>query len=363
MRATSSNHGEEADSVTMKAGTMFSLMIGTGVGVGLALAKRRDYLQFKGRCVVITGGSRGLGLVLARQLAREGARLALLARDAAELERAAGQLSSFGTEVMTVACDVRKQIEVQDAMQQVLARFGNVDVLINNAGIIQVGPLEHMTVKDFENALAVHVLGPLHCVLAVLPQMRRAGGGRIVNIASVGGKIAVPHLLPYCASKFALVGLSDGLRAELRRHKILVTTVCPGLMRTGSPPNALFKGRHHREYAWFAIAGSLPLLSMSAERAAERILNACRRGAARLVLGAHAKGAVLFNELFPGAMTRLLSITNRVLPGPAATSGPETYTGSESQSFLAPSWLTRLSEEAAGRNNQTAANSSAAAAS
>src|SRR5436190_6533704 len=141
-----------------------------------------------------------------------------------------------------------------------------------------------MTVKDFEDALAIHLFAPLFCTLAVLPHMRRARQGRIVNIASVGGKIAVPHLLPYCASKFALVGLSDGLRAELRRHHILVTTVCPGLMRTGSPPHASFKGQHRREYAWFAISDSLPLLSMSAERAARRILTACRRGAPRVVL-------------------------------------------------------------------------------
>lgn len=98
--------------------------------------------------------------------------------------------------------------------------------------------------------------------------MRRQRGGRIVNVSSVGGKIGVPHLLPYTASKFALTGLSEGLRVELKRERILVTTVCPGLMRTGSPRNALFRGKHKREYAWFAIADSLPLLSISAESAA-----------------------------------------------------------------------------------------------
>jgi len=276
---------------------------------------------------------------MARQLASEGARLALLARDEAELKRADAQLNALGAEVMTVTCDITKQSEVNEAIQQVQKRFGNVDVLINNAGIIQVGPLEHMTVEDFENALAIHVLGPLYCVLAVLPQMRLAGRGRIVNIASVGGKIAVPHLLPYCASKFALVGLSNGLRAELRRHNIQVTTVCPSLMRTGSPPKAFFKGKHRREFAWFAIADSLPLLSMSAERAAKKILNACRRGSPRLLLGAQTKGAVLLNELFPGAMTSLLSVTNRLLPGPAGKPNLRTYAGFGSQSALAPTWL------------------------
>src|SRR5205823_6261490 len=171
---------------------------------------------------------------------------------------------NIGAEVLTLPCDLRRQEEVESSIERIVARYGSVDVLINNAGLIQVGPLKHMAVQDFEEALAVHLFAPLFCTLAVLPHMRRARQGRIVNIASVGGKIAVPHLLPYCASKFALVGLSNGLRAELRRDNILVTTVCPGLMRTGSPRHAWFKGRHRREYAWFVISDSLPVLSISA---------------------------------------------------------------------------------------------------
>ncbi|HVM49314.1 MAG TPA: SDR family oxidoreductase [Candidatus Acidoferrum sp.] len=317
----------------------------------MVTSSRRRY-SFAGRCAVITGGSRGLGLVMARQLARQGARLVLIARNADDVARAERELRGLGADVLAVPCDVRRQEEVNAAIEKAVARFGNVDVLINNAGIIQVGPLEHMTVKDFEDALAIHFWGPLYCILAALPHMRRAGGGHIVNISSVGGKIAVPHLLPYCASKFALVGLSDGLRAELRRHGIFVTTVCPGLMRTGSPRNALFKGKHRLEYAWFAISDSLPVLSVSAAQAGERILNACRRGAARLTIGIHIKGAVLFNELFPETMSTLLSLGNRLLPGPAAHASDRAHAGFESQSALAPAWLTRLTEEAARRNNE-----------
>jgi short-subunit dehydrogenase len=225
-------------------------------------------------------------------------------------------------------------------------------VLINNAGVIQVGPLEHMTLSDFEEALAVHFYAPLHCTLAVLPYMRNAGHGRIVNIASVGGRIAVPHLVPYCASKFALVGLSEGLRTELRRHNIFVTTVCPGLMRTGSSRNALFKGKHRREYAWFAVSSSLPLLSVDAERAARRIIEACRRGTSRLVIGWHTRGAILLNELFPGTASSLTAIANRLLPAAAADGTKGLRSGSESESWLTPRWLTRFSEKAALQNNQ-----------
>jgi NAD(P)-dependent dehydrogenase (short-subunit alcohol dehydrogenase family) len=328
------------------------LLCGTFYGLNLAARRKRGRFSFRGRSIVITGGSRGLGLVLARQLAQRGARVALLARDQDELKRAEGQVLASGGEVLTIACDVRRHSEVDAAIEQVVDTFGSVDVLINNAGVIQVGPLEHMTVKDFEDALAIHLYAPLYCSLAVLPHMRRLGEGRIVNISSVGGKIAVPHLVPYCASKFALTGLSDGLRAELRRENIFVTTVCPGLMRTGSPGNAMFKGKHKREYAWFAISDLLPLLSVDAERAARQILRACRLGSARLTIGIHTKGAVLLNELFPETVTGLLATINRLLPNAAAELTNEHHPGFDSESRLAPRWLTRLSREAAERNNE-----------
>ena len=304
---------------------------------------------------MITGGARGLGLVLARQLAAQGARVALLARNPGELGRAEEQLRNAGAEVVAVPCDVRRQEQVIAAVERIVARFGSVDVLINNAGVIQVGPLEHMTVQDFEDAVAIHLFGPLFCTLAVLPHMRQAGQGRIVNISSVGGKIAVPHLLPYCASKFALVGLSEGLRAELGRQDILVTTVCPGLMRTGSPRNAWFKGRHRREYAWFVLADSLPLLSINAERAARQIIAACRRGKARVVLGWHTRAAVLLNAMFPELAAGVVASVNRLLPGEAPGQGTNMFAGFESQNPLAPAWLTHLTEEAAVRNNEKAA--------
>ncbi|HWI59391.1 MAG TPA: SDR family oxidoreductase [Bacillota bacterium] len=327
-------------------------LLGVGVGAALGRRQRLNRYSFSGRTVVITGGSRGLGLVLARQLAQEGAKLVLLARDAEELHRAEAQLTASEAKVLVLPCDVRFRSQVSEAIRRTVERFGQVDMLINNAGVIQVAPLAHMTVKDFKDAMAIHLYAPLYTTLAVLPYMRQAGEGRIVNIASIGGKIAVPHLLPYTASKFALVGFSDGLRAELRRENIFVTTVCPSLMRTGSPRNAYFKGQHPREYAWFAIGDSLPLLSMDAERAARKILGAARRGSAQLLMGVQTKGAVLFNDLFPGATAALTSLANRLLPNPVLEGASQIQPGHQSQSKWAPSWLTRLSEEAARKNNE-----------
>jgi len=328
-----------------------ALLVG-GAAFALVSCLRRPRFTFHGRTVVITGGSRGLGLVMARQLAREGARLALLARSPDELRQAEWELTNAGAAVLAVRCDIRKRDQVDHAIQRVVEQFGRVDVVINNAGIIQVGPVEHMTCEDFEQAMAVHFYGPLFTTLAVLPQMRLAGEGRIVNVASIGGKVAVPHLAPYSASKFALVGLSDALRAELRRENILVTTVLPGLMRTGSPPNAQFKGRHKAEYAWFALSDALPMLSMSAEAAACRIIAACRRGAPRLTLGVHTKAAILLNELFPGMAARVADMINRALPSPDPGGSKQLYSGWESQSALLPSWLTALSDRATVANNE-----------
>jgi len=308
--------------------------------------------DLKNKTVLITGGSRGLGLVLAREFAREGSRVVLCARDEQELERARRDLESkFDVEVMVVRCDITNKQDVNDMVAAVNRRFGNIDVLVNNAGVIQVGPLEVMTSEDFELAMQAHFWGPLNTIMAVLPSMRQKKAGRIVNITSIGGKVSVPHLVPYSASKFALVGLSKGLRAELAKDGITVTTICPGLMRTGSPRNADFKGQHRFEYAWFSISDALPLLTVSAENAARQIVSACKRGRAELVISIPAKIAVLFDELFPEAMARILSTTNLFLPGPGGV-GTERVKGRNSTSTWSPSWLTTLNEEAALRNNE-----------
>ena len=325
-------------------------------GAGALLATRavvrrlREY-DLRGKTVLITGGSRGLGLVMAREFAREGARLAICARDPEELDRARTDLVRRGARVMAVPCDVTDRAQVEDAVRAVTERCGRVDVLVNNAGVIQVGPMEVMTLDDYERAMKTHFWGPLYATLAVLPAMRERAGGRIVNIASIGGKISIPHLLPYSASKFALVGFSEGLRSELKKDGVVVTTVCPGLMRTGGPRNAAFKGRHRAEYAWFSIGDSLPVSSMSAERAARQIVEACKRGDAEVVLSIQAKMAVRFHELFPGLTADLLGLVNRLLPAPGGI-GAGSAKGKDSESGLSPSWLTTLGERAAARNNE-----------
>jgi NAD(P)-dependent dehydrogenase (short-subunit alcohol dehydrogenase family) len=325
-------------------------------GVSLALAARAmkwvRTIDFRDRSVLITGGSRGLGLLIARELAAEGAALTLVARDQQELDRASDDLASRSRHVLTITCDVRDREEASNAIQTAVHHYGRLDVLINDAGVIQVGPVAHMTLQDFEDAMGVHFWGPLYMMLAAIPHMRGLGDARIVNISSIGGKIGVPHLVPYCASKFALVGLSDAIRPELARDGIRVTTVCPGLMRTGSPFNAWFKGQHRHEFTWFAISDSLPLLSVDGTRAARQVIEACRTGQAELIITPQARLAVILNALFPNQIAYAMELVTRVLPGPTGPEGDEARSGWQSPSALAPSILTRLTERAAAANNE-----------
>ena len=129
--------------------------------------------------------------------------------------------------VVGYRCDVTRTEEIRALFAQIRREIGSVDVLINNAGIIQVGPLETMTFGDYQQAMAVHFWAPLLCTGQVLGEMRRRRQGRIVNISSIGGQVGVPHMAPYCASKFALQGLSESLHAELRNQGITITTICP----------------------------------------------------------------------------------------------------------------------------------------
>ncbi|HEY2614847.1 MAG TPA: SDR family oxidoreductase [Chthoniobacterales bacterium] len=334
-----------------------SLLLALGgvalAGCAIARATRRSF-SFANKVVLITGGSRGLGLILARQLCAEGARIALLARDPAELARARAELAQRGGEVLTVSCDLLDRAQIDAAVRTIVDHFGGLDLVINNAGIIEVGPLEHMERADFQRAMNLHFWAPYHLIMQALPHLRRRGEGRILNIASIGGKIAVPHLAPYCASKFALVGLSDSLRAELARDNIRVTTVAPGMMRTGSHVNAKFKGNHGAEYGWFTISAALPLVSIKAERAAAKIISACRLGLPSLTIPLLPRAAIIGNACFPNISGIAMKILNAILPAPVGSEGDVLRSGWESRAQASvPPWLMRFADRATARNNES----------
>jgi short-subunit dehydrogenase len=335
-----------------------TLLTGAAAGVGAVMAARQVFRKFRdhrlrelrGQTVLITGGSRGLGLAMAEEFARAGARVAICARNEQELARARQQLEELGATVCAVACDVSKPEEVDNLVSSVIRHMGKIDVLVNNAGMISVGPILSQELKDFQGAMDVMFWGTVHPTLAVLPQMLARGTGKIVNIASIGGKVSVPHLIPYGCAKFAVTGFSEGLHAELKRFGIHVLTVVPGLMRTGSHLNAQFKGNHEAEFGWFAVSGTNPLASISARRAAEKIVNATCANRAELVIGWQAKLLAGIHGVAPGLTQEVLAQVNKLLP--KAAGSMEKKAGHESQSAVTRSPLTALGKRAARRYNQ-----------
>lgn len=282
---------------------------------------------FKDKVALITGGSRGLGLQIARELCARGGSVSLLARDADELASAKNALERFKTEVLTIQCDLLESAQIQSAVQQTLQHFRKIDILINNAGSIEVGPIEHLQLKDFDRNMRIHFWAPHILYVLVAPHMRAKGGGRIINISSIGGRVGIPHMAAYCASKFALAGFSDAVRSELARDNIYVTTVTPGLMRTGSDVHAQFKGDHAAEYRWFRLALKIPFASISIERAARKIVRACRRGRPVLVMPFTAYLIIVKNALFPNLFARVMNIFNRALPSRVSQEGNEARSG------------------------------------
>ena len=276
----------------------------------------------------------------------------ICARDEDELARARQDLEARGADVLAVPCDVTDPDQVERLVALTTERFGPIDVLVNNAGIISVGPAQAMTRRDFSEAMDVDFWGTLNPILAVLPQMRQRRGGRIVNVTSIGGKVSVPHLLPYSCAKFAATALSEGLRAELARDGITVTTIAPGLLRTGSYDQAFFKGDRAGEYGWFSVSDNLPGLSISAGRAAREIVRAVRRGEAERILSLPANIAARAHGLAPGTTADLLRLVNRALPPDAGESKTTGQAVADAHPSRLRDALTVLGRSAAQNLNQ-----------
>ncbi|MBD2755957.1 SDR family NAD(P)-dependent oxidoreductase [Spirosoma validum] len=330
--------------------------LGTWAATKALLAQKRK-IDFRDKTVVITGGSRGLGLEMARLLAKEGANLGICARDEEELDSAQAELQSYGISVYAQVCDITNKTQIEHFIENVHQALGPVDVLINNAGVITVTPYEHATEADFRESMDTNFWAAFHMINAVLPQMlartkSSTGRGRVVNIASFGGKVAIPHLSTYSTSKFALVGYSEGLRAELQKDGIYVTTICPGLIRTGSPRNAIFKGQNEKEYAVFKISDSVPFFTINSAECAREIVEACRYGEAERIITLPAKVGAALQGVAPNLISELMAIVSETLPEPGGI-GERRALGRDSETSLSESVLTTLTDEAAERNNET----------
>jgi short-subunit dehydrogenase len=342
-------------------GAKFGRLTALGVAVAAVYAgvrilgknSRRERLNFRDAVVLITGGSRGLGLAIAKDFGSQGARLAICARDLKELEEAKSILEEEGISVNVFVCDVTKKSEIKTLVEHVLAQFGHIDVLVNNAGLIKVSPLENLEVGDFDDAMNLMFWAPFHLTMTILPHMRERRSGTVINIASIGGRVSVPHLLPYSCAKFALVGFSNGLAAELQAHNINVLTVCPGLMRTGSYLHAEFKGKREYEFGWFSLLGNLPGFSVAAEYAARRIRESAEARQHDCTISFPAKILVGADALLPELTRSVIGTVSSFLPGPGRDSSASGESVNPSFGGLFQA-LTTLGRHAAGRLNETA---------
>ena len=279
----------------------------------------------EGAVVLVTGGSRGLGLAIASRFAERPVNLVLAARSFEELTAAQNTLLERHPHLhpenfYLVAADLSLASECQRMIAEAFARFGRIDVLVNNAGIIEVGPIEVLTADLFEHTMRLNFLAAMQATWAALPRLlsqnpapgwkRRAA---IVNISSIGGKFAVPHLLPYSAAKFALTGFSEGLHSELHGKGVLVTTVCPGLMRTGGEEHAVFLGDKDAEAAWFKTCAKTPGVATTPEHAADRIYDAVAQGRPEIIITPQAWLGARVAGVFPGTLQWVNGLTNRYL--------------------------------------------------
>jgi len=235
--------------------------------------------KLEGRVAVVTGGASGIGLGIARAFARAGSRLAVLDVEDAALAAASEGLARDGAEVIGLRADVSDPASLEAAAERVVARFGRVDVLVNNAGVLVTGPIVESTAKDWSWLFGVNVLGVAHGVRAFVPRIRAHGeGGHVVNTASVVGLAPLPGFGIYGATKFAVVALSETLRAELAPEGIGVSVLCPGGVRT-----RIHEATRNRPAALggpapaAAATGAVVEAGMDPDAVGERVVRAVRR--------------------------------------------------------------------------------------
>jgi short-subunit dehydrogenase len=198
--------------------------------------------------VLITGASQGIGKATALLFARKGYDLVLAARRSEGLEATAQEIENLGhTAPLTVTCDVTNPSQVETLVKNALEHYGSIDVLVNNAGIFALGPLEDFSLNDWHQIIDTNLWGYIHTIHALLPHFLQRGTGTIVNLSSIGGKVPTAYLVPYCTSKFGVTGLTEALQAELQPKGIHVCGIYPNLIKSSFMERAVFRGKNEQD--------------------------------------------------------------------------------------------------------------------
>lgn len=256
-------------------------------------------MRLKDKVVVVTGASMGIGEATAKAFAEEGASVVLCSRETERAEEARQRIGNLDR-TMAAACDVRDKAQIDHLVAAALARFGRIDVWVNNAGHGLMDAVETMDLAKVRAMFDTNFFGALAGMQAAIPVMKRQGGGTIINISSVAGHISVPYMSAYCATKHALNAISKSARVELKAQKINVLTVCPGFIRTNFGVNAL-KGHEVRRFDENLRKG------ITAERCAAAIVDGCVKGKREIVVPAKDWVSVKAYQLIPRVVERVMA--------------------------------------------------------
>lgn len=252
-------------------------------------------MSFKEKVVVITGASSGIGAASALEFAKKGASLALVARTRKKLEEIQSRLDKLHVKTLVCECDVSQKSQVQKMSNAVFDKFGTIDVLVNNAGFAIYGQVSELTIEQIEAQMATNYFGMVYCIKYFLPKMLEKNSGHIVNVASVAASFGLPGIAPYCASKFAMLGFSEGLRHELHGTKVGITVISPIMVRTNffDDPS-------------FTTMPKYSLTSLSAQTVAKAVVSATTSSRLEIIVPSIVRGAVWAKHTIPFIINPIL---------------------------------------------------------
>ena len=246
-------------------------------------------MDFKNKVVLITGASSGIGKQTAIEFAKLGSSIILVARRKNKLEQVENELKQFNVNTLVCVCDVSKKDQVEELSKIVLQKFDSIDILVNNAGFAIYGSVSDLSINEIESQMETNYFGMIYCVKNFLPLMLKKKSGHIVNVASVGASFSVPGVSSYCATKFAMLGFSEGLKHELYGTGVGLTVVSPIMVRT-----PLFEHPSFTNFSKFSTG-----VSLSSETVAKTIIKASNSSRLEIVVPSVARAVIWFKQTFP----------------------------------------------------------------
>ena len=246
-------------------------------------------MDFKNKVVLITGASSGIGKQTAIEFAKLGSSIILVARRKNKLEQVENELKQFNVNTLVCVCDVSKKDQVEELSKIVLQKFNSIDILVNNAGFAIYGSVSDLSIDEIESQMETNYFGMIYCVKNFLPLMLKKKSGHIVNVASVGASFSVPGVSSYCATKFAMLGFSEGLKHELYGTGVGLTVVSPIMVRT-----PLFEHPSFTNFSKFSTG-----VSLSSETVAKTIIKASNSSRLEIVVPSVARVVIWFKQTFP----------------------------------------------------------------